>query len=79
MHDFRCTDRLGSSSSFQNGCTIAVVPINDAGGEEDLEVAGFGDPTTHVVQPNTKVIDRCLMMSTDAGDRVVDPICGAGV
>jgi adenine-specific DNA-methyltransferase len=32
----------------------------------------------YVVQTNTKVIERCVLMSTDPGDLVLDPTCGAG-
>jgi adenine-specific DNA-methyltransferase len=32
----------------------------------------------YVVQTYTKVIARCLMMSTDPGDLVLDPTCGSG-
>jgi len=30
------------------------------------------------VQTNTKVIDRCILMTTDPGDLVFDPTCGSG-
>jgi adenine-specific DNA-methyltransferase len=32
----------------------------------------------YVVQTNTKVIERCLLMTTDPGDLVLDPTCGSG-
>ena len=32
----------------------------------------------YVVQPATKVIQRCLLMTTDPGDLVLDPTCGSG-
>ena len=32
----------------------------------------------YVVQTNTKVLDRCLLMTTDPGDLVLDPTCGSG-
>jgi adenine-specific DNA-methyltransferase len=44
----------------------------------DTGVSGFADPKVYVVQTNTKVIDRCLMMTTDPGDLVLDPTCGSG-
>lgn len=31
-----------------------------------------------VVQTNTKVIERCILMTTDPGDLVFDPTCGSG-
>jgi len=45
---------------------------------DDTTTAGFGDPKTYVVQTNTKVIERCLLMCTDPGDLVLDPTCGSG-
>jgi len=32
----------------------------------------------YVVQTNTKVIERCLLLATDPGDLVLDPTCGSG-
>lgn len=33
---------------------------------------------TYVVQTTTKVIERCMLMTTDTGDLVLDPTCGSG-
>jgi adenine-specific DNA-methyltransferase len=33
---------------------------------------------SYVVQTTTKVIERCLLMTTDPGDLVLDPTCGSG-
>ena len=33
---------------------------------------------TYVVQTNTKTIERCMLMTTDPGDLVLDPTCGSG-
>ena len=32
----------------------------------------------YVVQTNARVIERCVLMSTDPGDLVLDPTCGSG-
>ena len=32
----------------------------------------------YVVQTNEKVIQRCILMSTDPGDLILDPTCGSG-
>ena len=32
----------------------------------------------YVIQTNTKVIERCILMTTDPGDLVLDPTCGSG-
>lgn len=36
------------------------------------------DDKAYVVQTNTEVIKRCMLMTTDPGDLVLDPTCGAG-
>ena len=33
---------------------------------------------TYVVQTSNRVIQRCILMTTDPGDLVLDPTCGAG-
>jgi len=33
---------------------------------------------SYVVQTSNKVIERCLLMTTDPGDLVLDPTCGSG-
>lgn len=38
-----------------------------------------GEPgMVYVVQTSTKVVERCLLMTTDPGDLVLDPTCGSG-
>ncbi|WP_282044996.1 site-specific DNA-methyltransferase [Roseibium album] len=32
----------------------------------------------YVVQTNSKIIEKCLLMTTDPGDLVLDPTCGSG-
>ncbi len=44
----------------------------------DTRQSGFGDPKTYVVQTATRVIERCVLMTTDPGDLVLDPTCGSG-
>ena len=36
------------------------------------------DGKVYAVQTNTKVITRCMLMTTDPGDLVIDPTCGSG-
>lgn len=36
------------------------------------------DNQIYVVQTNTEVIKRCMLMCTDPGDLVLDPTCGSG-
>ena len=44
----------------------------------DTGTGNFTDDKVYVVQTNTKVVERCLLMASDPGDLVLDPTCGAG-
>ncbi len=55
---------------------FAVQPLTNVW--MDTTQAGFVDPKLYVVQTVTKVIERCLLMTTDPGDLVLDPTCGSG-
>ena len=39
---------------------------------------GGGADRFYVVQTTTKVIERCVLMTTDPGELVLDPTCGSG-
>ena len=52
-------------STFSNGWT-------------DTQTGAFTEDKVYVVQTNKKVIERCILMSTDPGDLVLDPTCGSG-
>jgi adenine-specific DNA-methyltransferase len=39
---------------------------------------GSGLDKMYVVQTDTKIIQRCILMTTDPGDLVLDPTCGSG-
>jgi adenine-specific DNA-methyltransferase len=44
----------------------------------DTKESTFATDKKYVVQTYTKVIERCILMSTDPGDLVLDPTCGSG-
>ncbi|GHV90114.1 site-specific DNA-methyltransferase [Spirochaetia bacterium] len=44
----------------------------------DTVTGSFTDDKIYVVQTNTKIIQRCILMTTDPGDLVLDPTCGSG-
>lgn len=44
----------------------------------DTQTGAFTDDKVYVVQTNTKVVERCMLMTTDPGDLVLDPTCGSG-
>ena len=41
-------------------------------------VQSRSDPKVYVVQTGTALIQRCLLMTTDPGDLILDPTCGSG-
>jgi adenine-specific DNA-methyltransferase len=41
----------------------------------DTGVAGFASDKRYVVETSSKLIERCLLMTTDPGDLVLDPLC----
>ncbi|RUX29915.1 site-specific DNA-methyltransferase [Mesorhizobium sp. M7A.F.Ca.US.011.01.1.1] len=45
---------------------------------DDTGHSGFAYDKLYVVQTGTKVIERCILMTTDPGDLVLDPTCGSG-
>ncbi|MCD6673171.1 MAG: site-specific DNA-methyltransferase [Burkholderiaceae bacterium] len=46
--------------------------------EDTSSGASKSDPKVYVVQTAAKIVERCLLMTTDPGDLVLDPTCGSG-
>jgi len=44
---------------------------------QDTAIAGRPGDKVYVVQTSPKVIERCVLMTTDPGDLVIDPTCGS--
>ncbi|MBN2563452.1 MAG: site-specific DNA-methyltransferase [Phycisphaerae bacterium] len=44
----------------------------------DVLFTAFGTEKAYVVQTSPSVVQRCMLMSTDPGDLVMDPTCGSG-
>jgi adenine-specific DNA-methyltransferase len=44
----------------------------------DTGISGFGDEKMYVVQTLPRIVERCILMSSDPGDLVLDPTCGSG-
>ena len=85
------TNRVGMSRLFSSerlcasGDTLGYVrylddfafkPINNIW--DDTRQSGFGEKKVYVVQTTPTVIERCMLMTTDPGDLVLDPTCGSG-
>lgn len=52
------------------------VPLSDTW--LDTASGGYGSEKKYVVETNIKVIQRCILMTTDPGDIVLDITCGSG-
>ncbi|MEI4197317.1 site-specific DNA-methyltransferase [Roseovarius sp. E0-M6] len=52
---------------------VPMLPMTDR-----WESTQIGTERLYVVQTATEVIKRCLLMTTDPGDLVLDPTCGSG-
>jgi len=44
----------------------------------DTATGGFAEAKLYVVQTGLKILQRCILMTTDPGDLVLDPTCGSG-
>ena len=75
----RRVDRANRLRSTTN--TVRGVVYLDDFGQEPLnniwEFHGERDPV-YVVQTNRGIVQRCLLLTTDPGDLVLDPTCGSG-
>ncbi len=52
-----------------------VIPISNFWDDTGWSL---GAEKTYVVQTGTTIIQRCILMTTDPGDLVLDPTCGSG-
>jgi adenine-specific DNA-methyltransferase len=64
---------IGWKSYFDSG---RYRPVNTVW--TDLRPGGFGETRIYVVQTDTRIVQRCILMTTDPGDLVLDPTCGSG-
>lgn len=53
-----------------------VYPINNVW--SDTGISGFAAQKLYAVQTTPSVIERCILMTTNPGDLVLDPTCGSG-
>ena len=76
----KCADSLVAVSTslyyVRNLEDFPVIPFDSVW--QDTSAGGYTDEKFYVVQTNRKVIERCLLMTTDPGDLVLDPTCGGG-
>jgi adenine-specific DNA-methyltransferase len=55
---------------------FAYIPLRNTW--SDTGTGSFTDQKVYVVQTNTKIVERSILMTTDPGDLVLDPTCGSG-
>lgn len=79
MARLKASSRLeasGSSISYVRfHGDFPVYPVTDLWVDTQ---SGSAMDKTYVVQTSQKIVERCLLMSTDPGDLVLDPTCGSG-
>ena len=68
----------GSGKSINYKRYFADAPTFETYNIWDDTQSGSGMAKTYVVQTNVKVLQRCILMTTDPGDLVLDPTCGSG-
>jgi len=76
----RKADRLfQSTNSLRYKRYLSDLPVSEFHNTwTDTIVGSFHEPRRYVVQTSPKVIQRCILMTTDPGDLVLDPTCGSG-
>jgi len=79
-------DRLAAVGRIRpSGKSLRSVLMYDDNPMSDLDnvwldtgTGSFTEEQVYVVQTGQKVLQRCLLMTTDPGDLVLDPTCGSG-
>ena len=69
----------GSTLSFKKFFDdFAAISVDNIWTDVSGGVTSRSDPKVYVVQTGTTIVQRCILMTTDPGDLVLDPTCGAG-
>ena len=68
---------IGNSLMYRRHLSaFSVYPIANVW--DDVLATGFTEQKTYIVQTSQRLAERCILMTTDPGDLVVDPTCGSG-
>jgi adenine-specific DNA-methyltransferase len=81
LERLRAANRLGiKGNSLRYVRYYADFPVfNLSDIWQDVAFGGFvSDEKLYVVQTAPRVLERCILMTTDPGDLVLDPTCGSG-
>ena len=77
LRDDNRLEAYGTTLSYRRYANdFPYFPINNSW--NDTATGGYSADKIYVVQTNIKVIQRCMLMTTDPGDLVFDPTCGSG-
>ena len=57
---------------------FGVVPVTHLWTDTSTATGSFKEDKIYVVQTSSRAIERCILMTTDPGDLVLDPTCGSG-
>ena len=68
---------IGNSLMYRRFLSdFSVYPIANVW--DDVLSTGLTEQKSYVVQTGARIIERCVLMTTDPGDLVLDPTCGSG-
>ena len=68
---------IGNSLMYRRYLSdFSVYPIANVW--DDVLATGFTEQKTYIVQTSQRLVERCILMTTDPGDLVLDPTCGSG-
>lgn len=71
--------QTGETLSYEKRYSdFAYVDIPNFWSDVSGGITSRADPKIYVVQTSTAIVQRCLLMTTDPGDLVLDPTCGSG-
>ena len=71
--------RTGQNISFRKFFDdFSALAIDNFWSDVSGGITSRTDPKIYVVQTSTKIVERCILMTTDPGDLVLDPTCGSG-
>ncbi|MDR9759418.1 site-specific DNA-methyltransferase [Rhizobium redzepovicii] len=80
MRRLKCAGRIearGSSLSYVRFfLDFPVMAVNNIW--DDVKFSSRSEDKAYVVQTSESTIQRCILMTTDPGDLVLDPTCGSG-
>jgi adenine-specific DNA-methyltransferase len=55
---------------------FGVIPVNNIW--RDVKFSSRSEDKSYIVQTAARMVERCVLMTTDPGDLVLDPTCGSG-